>query len=93
MNDKDGKSQQVQTDKAEITLKRRRPVFENRVYLVYADHISDKQGNEVEQYLSVVPKGLVEGTVSGVAVLPTHEKKSDWSGFSGILSAVGHGRR
>jgi len=74
MNDKYSKPRQVKTDKAEIMLKRRRLVFENTLYSVYADHVSDKQGNEVEQYLSVVPKDLVGETVAGVAVLPTYGK-------------------
>lgn len=55
---------------AEITVRARRLVFENTVFSVYADHIADKNGNEVPQYLSVVPKCLLAESIAGVAVLP-----------------------
>lgn len=58
---------------AEITVRARRLVFENTVFSVYADHISDKNGNEVPQYLSVVPNCLLADSIAGVAVLPVRD--------------------
>lgn len=63
------------TGDAEITVRARRLVFENTVFSVYADHIADKNGNEVPQYLSVVPKCLLEDSIAGVAVLPVRDGK------------------
>jgi len=60
---------------AEITVRARRLVFENTVFSVYADHIADKNGNEVPQYLSVVPKCLLADSIAGVAVLPVRDGK------------------
>jgi len=57
-----------------ITLSRTR-VFENTVFSVFADHIVDKNGHQVERYLSVVPQCLLEDTIAGVAVLPVDEDK------------------
>jgi hypothetical protein len=39
-----------------ITLKRRRTVLENTRFRVFADHIADSKGNEVESFLVVVPR-------------------------------------
>jgi ADP-ribose pyrophosphatase len=58
---------------AEITVRARRLVFENTVFSVYADHVVDKNGNEVPQYLSVVPKCLLANSIAGVAVLPVRD--------------------
>lgn len=55
---------------SEITVHARRLIFENAVFSVYADHISDKKRNEVPCYLSVVPKCLLTDSIAGVAVLP-----------------------
>ena len=60
---------------AEITVRTRRLVFENTVFSVYADHVVDKNGNEVPQYLSVVPKCLLADSIAGVAVLPVRDGK------------------
>lgn len=60
---------------AEITVRARRLVFENTVFSVYADHVADKNGNEVPQYLSVVPKYLLADSIAGVAVLPVRDGK------------------
>ena len=60
---------------AEITVRARRLVFENTVFSVYADHIADKNGNEVPQYLSIVPKCLLADSIAGVAVLPVRDGK------------------
>jgi ADP-ribose pyrophosphatase len=61
------------TGDAEITVRARRLVFENTVFSVYADHVADKSGNEVPQYLSVVPKCLLADSIAGVAVLPVRD--------------------
>lgn len=58
---------------AEITVRARRLVFENSVFSVYADHVADKNENEVPQYLSVVPKCLLADSIAGVAVLPVRD--------------------
>ena len=58
---------------AEITVRARRLVLENTVFSVYADHVEDKNGNEVPQYLSVVPKCLLADSIAGVAVLPVRD--------------------
>jgi 8-oxo-dGTP pyrophosphatase MutT (NUDIX family) len=60
---------------AEITVRARQPVFENTVFSVYADHIADKNGNEVLRYLSVVPRCLLADSIAGVAVLPVRDGK------------------
>ncbi len=57
----------------EITVRARRLVFENTVFSVYSDHVADKNGNEVPQYLSVVPKCLLADSIAGVAVLPVRD--------------------
>ena len=58
---------------AEIAVRARRLVFENTVFSVYSDHVADKNGNEVPQYLSVVPKCLLAESIAGVAVLPVRD--------------------
>ncbi len=63
----------AQSGDAEITVRARRRVFENTVFSVYADHIADKNGNEVPQYLSVVPRCLLADSIAGVAVLPVRD--------------------
>jgi ADP-ribose pyrophosphatase len=64
-----------QISDSEVTVLARRLIFENTVFSVYADHISDKKRNEVPRYLSVVPKCLLADSVAGVAVLPVREGK------------------
>jgi 8-oxo-dGTP pyrophosphatase MutT (NUDIX family) len=56
-----------------VKLHSRQLVFENTVFRVFADKIGDANGHEVSRYLSVVPKCLLEGSIAGVAVLPTQE--------------------
>lgn len=68
-----GKARFVQFGDAEISVRKRRLVFENSVFTVYADHIADKNGNDVPQYLSVVPKCLLADSIAGVAVLPVRD--------------------
>lgn len=69
---------------AEITVHARRLVFENTVFSVYADHVADKNGNEVPQYLSVVPKCLLADSIAGVAVLPVRD------GRAGLIRVFRH---
>lgn len=53
-----------------ITLLARREVCRNAVFTVYFDHIRDAAGNEVTDYLTVVPHHRAADGVTGVAVLP-----------------------
>lgn len=53
-----------------IILLARREVCRNTVFTVYFDHIRDAAGNEVTDYLSVVPHHRAANGVTGVAVLP-----------------------
>ncbi|MBC8505315.1 MAG: NUDIX hydrolase [Chloroflexi bacterium] len=62
------------TDSKIVTLSRK-DVFENTVFSVFADHIIDNNGHQVERYLSIVPKCLLEESVAGVAVLPIDKDK------------------
>ena len=59
----------------EIVTLSRSVVFENTVFSVFADHIVDRNGHQVERYLSVVPKCLVDGAIAGVVVLPVNGSK------------------
>lgn len=56
-----------------ITLLARREVCRNSVFTVYADHVRDAAGNEVADYLTVVPNHRSADGVTGVAVLPVRE--------------------
>lgn len=58
-----------------ITLLARREVCRNSVFTVYFDHIRDAAGNEVTDYLTVVPHHRSADGVTGVAVLPVLENK------------------
>jgi len=58
-----------------ITLLGRREVCRNAVFTVYFDHIRDSAGNEVTDYLTVVPHHRAADGVTGVAVLPVLGKK------------------
>ena len=59
----------------EIVTLSRSPVFDNTIYSVFADHVIDKKGHQVERYLSVVPKCLSADAIAGVAVLPVKDGK------------------
>lgn len=59
----------------EIITLSRSAVFENTVFSVFADHIADRNGHQVERYLSVMPKCLLDDAIAGVAVLPVNEGK------------------
>lgn len=53
-----------------VKLLARKQVFRNAVFSVYSDHIRDAAGNEVRDYLSIVPHHRAVDGVTGVAVLP-----------------------
>lgn len=55
------------------------------IFSVYADHVTDKNGNEVPQYLSVVPKCLFADSIAGVAVLPVRDGRVGVSGVPASL--------
>lgn len=65
-------SHPLQSEDRPISLRSRQLVFENRVFRVFADHVSDTKGNEVPRYLNVVPKCATSDQITGVAVLPVH---------------------
>jgi ADP-ribose pyrophosphatase len=56
-----------------ITLLTRKEVCRNAVFTVYSDHIRDASGNEVTDYLTVVPHHRAPNGVTGVGVLPVHD--------------------
>ena len=58
-----------------IRLRSRRLVCENTVYSVFFDHVSDEDGHEVPEYLSISPKHAASGGVTGVGVLPLKDGK------------------
>ncbi|WP_404360881.1 NUDIX hydrolase [Methylotuvimicrobium sp. KM1] len=60
---------------SQIALLSRTVVFENTVFSVYADHIVDNSGHQVERYLSVLPKCLVDDAIAGVAVIPVADER------------------
>lgn len=53
-----------------ITLLARREALRNAVFTVYLDHVRDASGQEVRDYLAVVPHHRAADAVTGVAVLP-----------------------
>jgi hypothetical protein len=63
----------TQLSGAEITVRARRLIFENTVISVYSDHVADKNGNGVPQYLSVAPKCQLADSIAGLVVLPVHD--------------------
>lgn len=48
----------------------RRLACENTKFFVFFDHVIDKAGNEVKNYLVVAPKNAGKNLVTGVAILP-----------------------
>jgi len=58
-----------------ITLLGRKEVCRNAVFTVYADHVRDTAGNEVADYLTVVPHHRDADGVTGVAVLPVRDNR------------------
>jgi ADP-ribose pyrophosphatase len=53
-----------------IALNRRRTVFENARFQVFADHIADTQGNEVLDFLVVAPRNRTGIGLTGIVVVP-----------------------
>jgi ADP-ribose pyrophosphatase YjhB (NUDIX family) len=53
-----------------VDIRSRRLVCENQKFHVYFDHVVDKAGNEVPDYLVVSPKQQSQNLVTGVAILP-----------------------
>lgn len=53
-----------------ITVRNRRLMCENSRFDVYFDHVVDRAGYEVPDYLVVVPKRRIGDMVAGVAILP-----------------------
>ena len=53
-----------------IALRDRRLVCSNAVFSVYFDKLEQPDGRQVVDYLSIVPKTLAEGGISGVAIMP-----------------------
>lgn len=58
-----------------VTLLNRRQVCRNTVFTVYFDHIRDAHGNEVKDYLSIVPHHRAADGITGVAILPVVDGK------------------
>ena len=56
-----------------VILKRRRTAFQNTRFRVFADHIADSLGNEVEDFLVVVPRRQRSNLLTGVAVIPIQD--------------------
>ncbi|MDQ3185881.1 MAG: NUDIX hydrolase [Pseudomonadota bacterium] len=70
-----GKLEKKNEELPPIRLHSRRLACENTVFSVFLDHVTGTHGHEVLQYLSVLPKGGAEGTVTGVGVLPIKDGK------------------
>lgn len=56
-----------------VLLRSRRLVCENTVFSVFLDHVSSPAGNDVDRYLSVLPKQETDEGVTGVGVLPVKD--------------------
>lgn len=50
-------------------------VCENTKFFVYFDHVIDKAGDEVKNYLIVAPKNAGKNLVAGVAILPIVDRQ------------------
>jgi len=61
---------QFEDAEAQIEIVAHRLMCENTKYFVYFDHIIDKAGDEVKNYLIVAPKNAGKNLVTGVAILP-----------------------
>jgi 8-oxo-dGTP pyrophosphatase MutT (NUDIX family) len=60
-------------DNLPIEVLNRHLACENEKFFVYFDHVVDKEGSEVLEYLVVAPKNAGKNLVSGVAILPVIE--------------------
>src|SRR5439155_6676877 len=58
-----------------FVLKRRTAAFQNSRFLVYADHIADSRGNEVKDFLVVVPRSQRSNLLTGVLVIPVQNER------------------
>lgn len=54
----------------QVDIRSRRLVCENQKFHVYFDHVVDRAGHEVPDYLVVSPKQQSQDLVTGVAILP-----------------------
>src|ERR1051326_7633938 len=57
-----------------VIVKNRRSIFENTRLRIFADHIADVKGNEVQDYVVIAPRNQDSHLVSGIAVLPIHRE-------------------
>jgi 8-oxo-dGTP pyrophosphatase MutT (NUDIX family) len=55
---------------ARVTIKARRLAAENTKWRVYFNHLSDEQGNDVPDYLTIEGQSPRDDRVTGVTVLP-----------------------
>lgn len=62
-------------DVSKLVLKKRRLAASNSKWRVYLDHIADRQGHEIEDYLVVEGQHTLARHVTGVAVLPILDGK------------------
>lgn len=60
----------IRDDELPIKVVSRRLACENTKFSVYFDHVIDKAGDEVKNYLVVAPKNTGGNLVAGVAILP-----------------------
>lgn len=58
------------TNDVPVEVVNRRLACENTKFFVYFDHVIDKTGGEVPNYLVVAPKNSGQNLVTGVAILP-----------------------
>ncbi|MFI3185338.1 MAG: NUDIX hydrolase [Methylococcaceae bacterium] len=60
----------IRDDDLPVEVVNRRLACENTKFFVYFDHVIDKAGSEVQDYLVVTPKVAGQNLVTGVAILP-----------------------
>ena len=60
----------TKSDGLPVKVVSRRLACENTKFFAHFDHVIDKAGSEVRDYLVVTPKNAGKGLVSGVAILP-----------------------
>ena len=63
------------TEKPPYRLKSRKLACENSQFKVFYDHVEGKNGFEIQDYITVVPKRRHPGDITGVAILPVVEGK------------------
>lgn len=68
-------STRIGDDELPIEVVDRRLACENTKFFVYFDHVIDKAGSEVRDYLVVTPKSAGKNLVTGVAILPIIDKQ------------------